>query len=156
MQPISQAMNGTGTACSPIQNNDISMMPLEQNTPTVLIADDNDVVGQFLQEVFRAYGYKTLLAVTRDQAIDHCKREGDSIYALIADVRLGTNDGFETAQMLKAQNPDMKVILISGYPREHLVRTGLLPAELKTGVFLQKPFLPRDLLSMLGPVRPLA
>jgi CheY-like chemotaxis protein len=129
---------------------------LNHKPPTVLIVDDNDIVGEFLQATFQAYGYQTLVAATRDQAVEHCRREGDSIHALVADVRLGGYDGFETAQMLTKICPEMKVILISGYPYEHLVRAGLLPAEQRMGVFLQKPFLPREIMSVLQPPQHIA
>jgi len=111
-----------------------------------LIADDNDVVSDFLQDTFRAYGYRTLAAATRDQVIEHCQREGDAIRVLIADVRLGNEDGFETARLVTAMCPETKVILISGYPLEHLVSSGLVPADQKFA-FLQKPFLPREIMA---------
>ena len=125
---------------------------MEHKPPTVLIAEDNDVVSDFLQDTFRAYGYRTLTAATKEQVIEHCQREGDAIRVLIADFRLGKHDGFETARSLTAMCPEMKVILISGYPLEHLVRAGLLPAD-QQFTFLQKPFLPHELMTVLKPLQ---
>ena len=125
----------------------------EKNEPTVLIVDDNDVVSEFLSNTFCAYGYRTLLASNRDQALEHCHRHGDAIHALIADVRLGAQDGFETARMLQTICPGMKIVLISGYPYEHLVRSGLLPANSTIGAFLQKPFVPQEILALVKPVQ---
>jgi DNA-binding NtrC family response regulator len=121
---------------------------MDHKPPTVLIAEDNDVVSDFLQDTFRAYGYRTLTAATKDQVIEHCHREGNAIRVLVADVRLGKQDGFEVVQWLRDTCPETKVILISGYPLEHLVRAGLLPAD-QQFTFLQKPFLPREIMAAL-------
>lgn len=128
---------------------------MDHKPPTVLIAEDNDVVSDFLQDTFRAYGYRTLMAATMDQVSEHCKREGDAIRILIADVRFGRNDGYETARSLTAMCPEMKVVLISGYPLEHLVRIGLLPAD-QQFAFLQKPFIPGEIMALLKPLREFA
>ena len=114
--------------------------------PTILIVEDNDIVSEFLQETFRACGYQTLTAVNREEAIRHCQTDGSSIRALVADV---SSSGFEIAQQLLGMYPKMKVVFTSGYPFEHLVHAGMLPAKLNIGVFLQKPFLPREIMSVL-------
>jgi len=137
---------------SPVKNVVASGINMEfrlpdDGAPTVLIVEDNDAVADFLQITFRAYGYHTLLAANREQAVKHCQRGTNTIQALIADVRLGGSSGFETAQMLKKICPEMKVILISGYPYEHLVSVGLLPAELGTTRFLQKPFVSSEIIA---------
>jgi DNA-binding NtrC family response regulator len=115
----------------------------------VLIVEDNQVVSECLQGILVAYGYHPLVAATPDQAIEHCQRERNAIYALIIDVRLGQFRGFETAMTLLRTCPEMKVIFTSGYPYEHLVRSGLLPAQLGAATFLQKPFLAGDVISCL-------
>jgi CheY-like chemotaxis protein len=114
--------------------------------PTILIVEDNDIVSEFLQETFKSCGYQTLTAVNREEAVHHCQTDGNAIRALIADV---SSSGFEIAQTLLGMYPKMKVVFTSGYPFEHLVRAGLLPAKLNVGVFLQKPFLPRELMTLL-------
>ena len=123
---------------------------MQSTSPTVLVVEDNDVVSDFLEGALRAYGYRVLLAATPDQAVEQCRHESSAICALIADVRLGGRDGFKTACMLMPIHPEMKVIFTSGYPFEHLVRDGLLPADLQKTMFLQKPFLPSEIKSLLS------
>jgi DNA-binding NtrC family response regulator len=115
----------------------------------ILIVEDNEVVAECLQSILRAYGYDPILAATQEQAVQHCQHERDSIHALIADVMLDNAGGFETAQVLQRICPDMKVIFTSGYPLEHLVSTGRLPAHLGSALFLQKPFLADAVVSSL-------
>jgi len=121
----------------------------DRKTQTVLIVEDNDVVSDFLQCAFNAYGYRTLLATTPEEAIEHCRRDPDAIHALIADVKLGRFDGFQTACTLRRMCPEMKIVMTSGYPLDHLVRAGLMPADLGHTVFVQKPFLPNEILAAL-------
>jgi CheY-like chemotaxis protein len=127
--------------------------PEHDDSPTVLIVEDNEIVCDFLQNACRAYGYRTLMAATPQQAMEHCRREPNAIDILIADVRLGGGDGFETAQMLQRICPRMKLVFMSGYPREYLVRAGRLPASLGMSTFLQKPFAPRDMIAVLRSVQ---
>lgn len=127
--------------------NDHNLLP-DDGSPIILIVENNDIVSEFLQSTFRIYGYRTLVAATKEQAVEHCLRQGTAIHAMVADVMLGRHDGFAIAQMLMEICPKMKAILISGYPYEHLVRVGLLPPDLSME-FLQKPFLPGEIMSVL-------
>jgi CheY-like chemotaxis protein len=94
-----------GSTPSPIPAENRGRQPMDHEPPTVLIAEDNDFVSDFLQDTFRAYGYRALVAATRDQVIEHCQREGDAIRVLVADVLLGKQDGFEVARLLTAMCP---------------------------------------------------
>lgn len=150
MQSLSQFTSGSSP--SPLLGENRGRRPMDHKPPTVLIADDSDVVSDFLEDTFRAYGYRTLTAATKDQVTEHCQREGNAIRVLVADVRLGRQDGFETARLLTAMFPETKVILISGYPLEHLQREGLLPVD-QQFAFLQKPFLPLEIMELLKPLQ---
>jgi len=123
------------------------------NPVKVLIVEDNDIVSDCLETILRAYGYDPLCAATPDQAVAHCQREQCDIFAVIADVRLGKFRGFETAVLLKKLCPDMNVIFTSGAPYGDLVGSGLLPEQLGSATFLQKPFLASDVKTSLQLLR---
>jgi DNA-binding NtrC family response regulator len=142
--PIRSENDSTAGTCGQYQSEN-------GKSPTVLIVEDSDIVRDFLESMLQAYGYRTLLASTREQAIEHCEREGDTIGTVIADVRLGLCEGSKTIEAVTQICSGIKVVLTSGYPYQHLVLAGLLTADLGTAVFLQKPFLPREILSALKP-----
>jgi FixJ family two-component response regulator len=153
---ISPVTNNFGTMASQPKNDSAEdtfgrFQPGDVKSPTILVLDDSDIVCDFLQCMFQSYGYRTLLASTKEQAIEHCKREGDTIGTLIADVRLGLCEGSKTVAALTKICSGMRVVLTSGYPHQHLVLAGLLAGDLGTVVFLQKPFLPREILSAVKP-----
>jgi CheY-like chemotaxis protein len=135
----------------PINPATASSVAPDRRPSTVLIVEDNDVVCDFLQSALRAYGYNARSVDIADQAVDYCRRERNTVHALIADVSLCGFACFETAQMLLRICPSMKVVFTSGYPYEYLVRIGLLPPHLGTCMFLQKPFLPSELMALLRP-----
>jgi two-component system cell cycle sensor histidine kinase/response regulator CckA len=154
MQSVSSSTNALARKQVPIEDtlinpaNGASLAP-DRRPSTVLIVEDSEVVSDFLQSALRAFGYNARSVAIPDQAVEYCRREPNGIHALIADVSLCGFAGFETAQMLLRICPKMKVVFTSGYPCEYLVRVGLLPANLGTSVFLQKPFLPSELMSLL-------
>ena len=57
--------------------------------------------------------------------------------------------GRELAEQLAARRPDVRVLYISGYTDDAIVRHGVLEAGV---AFIQKPFLPRDLLQKIREV----
>ena len=57
--------------------------------------------------------------------------------------------GREVAEQLAAQRADLKVLFMSGYTDDIVVRHGLLTAEVE---FLSKPFSPRLLLTKVRDV----
>jgi two-component system, cell cycle sensor histidine kinase and response regulator CckA len=58
-------------------------------------------------------------------------------------------NGAQLATILSAQRPEMKVLYVSGYTDDTIVRHGVLEAGL---AFLQKPFSPKTLARKVGEV----
>ena len=125
----------------------------DENCPTVLIVDDNDIVSDYLQSALQAYGYHAIVAATPQEAMDQCRRHPRAIQTSIVDVKLGCFNGFETAQKLIGICPEMKVVLMSGYPYDHLVRAGRLPQDMGVTLFLQKPFLPSEIMAAMNALK---
>jgi PAS domain S-box-containing protein len=83
---------------------------------TVLIVEDQPDVMEVAAELFRIIGYQVLTAGNGHDAIDILKRRRD-IDILFADVMMPNGmSGIELARLTRKLNPDVKVILASGYP----------------------------------------
>ncbi len=101
----------------------------------VLIVDDDVVLGRFLQISLGRSGHDVRLAHNRDQA-----------YVIAPDFRpdvlivdwMPTNhvDGVDLAQVLRKGLPDLRVVLITGYPCEAAERKA---ATAKIAPILVKP-----------------
>ncbi len=111
---------------------------------TILILEDNPVVRQMLGFVLRGKGgYQTLEAATENEAIELMERHAEEIALLVADVCVEDRPGRSVADRLSQISPNLRVLFISGYPKDNLVDSGWLqPAD----AFLAKPFAPERLM----------
>lgn len=111
---------------------------------TILILEDNPVVRQMLGVVLRGKGgYRALEAATEAEAVSHMERHLEEIDLLIADVCVEDQFGRAVADRLSKLGPRLRVLFISGYPKDHLVDSGWLQPE---DAFLAKPFAPERLM----------
>jgi two-component system cell cycle sensor histidine kinase/response regulator CckA len=111
---------------------------------TILILEDNPVVRQMLGFVLCSKGgYRALEAATEDEAVAHMERAHEEIELLIADVCVEDQFGRAIADRLSRLCPRLRVLFVSGYPKDHLVESGWLQPE---DAFLAKPFAPERLM----------
>lgn len=110
---------------------------------TILILDDNPTVLHMLGLVLRAKGaYRILEASSEQEAVAQIEQNGE-IDILVADVCIDERPGRAIAARLVSQCPHMRVLFISGYPKDNLVGSGWLEPD---DAFLAKPFTPVRLL----------
>jgi len=104
---------------------------------TVLVVEDEDAVRSMVREALEARGYRVLVARNGVEALDLAGRYGDYIDLLISDVIMPQMNGAELAQRLARLRPGLRVLFVSGYTDDAVIRLGVL--EQRTA-FLQKPF----------------
>jgi two-component system cell cycle sensor histidine kinase/response regulator CckA len=110
---------------------------LLRGTETVLLVDDEAMIMQVGKGILEALGYKVLTAAGGKEALDVYQANRDAIAITILDMVMPGLGGGETYDALKSINPDVKVLLSSGYSS-----AGQATEILKRGCngFLQKPF----------------
>jgi two-component system, cell cycle sensor histidine kinase and response regulator CckA len=81
---------------------------------TILIVDDEPVILDVLRRFLEADGRKLMLAGSAREAIEAGQR-GDEIDVALVDKNLGDGSGLDVARALKAEQPDVEVILVTGY-----------------------------------------
>jgi signal transduction histidine kinase len=109
---------------------------------TLLIVEDDDAVRALTRTVLRDNSYNVIEAIDADTALNWVEEHNQPIHLLVTDVVMPGMSGRELAERLKEQRPEMKVLFMSGYTDDAVVRHGLLDAEI---AFLQKPFTPNAL-----------
>ncbi len=104
---------------------------------TILLVDDEDMVLDVGEEMLDALGYKVLLAKSGKEAIELYNKNLDNIDMVLLDMVMPDMGGGETYGRMKDINPDIKVLLSSGYNID-----GQATEILKRGcdAFIQKPF----------------
>ena len=108
----------------------------------MLLVEDEDAVRALTREVLRRHGYVVLEARHGLDALRIAEQHQDAIHLMITDVVMPHMSGRDLAIRLTAGRPDMKVLFISGYTDDAVVRHGVLEQDVP---FLQKPFSPAAL-----------
>ena len=83
------------------------------------------------------------------EALRRYEAEGDRIDLVLSDVVMPRMSGREMVDRVRAIRPDMRVLYMSGYTEDAIVRHGVRDAST---VLLGKPFAPADLLAKIREV----
>lgn len=86
--------------------------------PMVLAIDDEPAILSLIEKLLKNWGYSTATAHNESECLNLWQRLKDEISIAIVDMRLNTLDGRHLAAELLNDNPDLKVIFMSGYPIE--------------------------------------
>ncbi len=105
-------------------------------TETVLLVEDEDQVRTILKQILENQGYHVLSASHGKEALAISREPGD-IQLMITDVVMPQMSGRELAERMILARPSLRVLFMSGYTDDAIVRHGLLDEKLN---FIQKPF----------------
>lgn len=110
---------------------------------TVLLVEDESDVRALLSYVLQGRGYTVLEAANGLEALQVIESQGErAIDLVVSDVVMPQMSGKVLRERLLAENPHLKVLLISGYTADELVHQGISDM----GIFLlHKPFTPDEL-----------
>jgi CheY-like chemotaxis protein len=103
----------------------------------ILLVDDSDVVRVFTCKILEISGYKVLSAGSPEEAIRLCESEVGKIDLLLTDVAMPGMNGRQLFERVRHLRPAMKVLFMSGYTDDSIMRDGVLLAGVQ---FIQKPF----------------
>jgi PAS domain S-box-containing protein len=120
-----------------------------RGSETILLVEDEDGVRDFAAIVLRGFGYEVLTAAEGNTAIQTMEHHPGKIDLLVTDVVMPGISGRQLAENLQAQHPGLKVLFLSGYTDDSIVRHGVLQANV---AFLQKPFTPNGLAQLVRSV----
>ena len=141
---LPQAEETAGSKATPT----INVEPA-RGTETILLVEDEEGVRRLLKHALSRQGYTVLEAADGETALSVFERNSDSIQLLLTDLLMPGMNGRELAQRLISQRQDLKVIYISGYSDDILLRSGALYRGMS---FLQKPLKPEVLAAKLREV----
>ena len=111
---------------------------------TILLVEDDDRLRGLTRMILETRGgYKVLESSGGKEALRVEGELTEPIHLLLTDVVMPGMSGRELGEKLTALRPEMKVLYMSGYTDDTVVRHGVLEAEM---AFIQKPFSPQSLL----------
>jgi PAS domain S-box-containing protein len=119
---------------------------VQAGSETVLLVEDEPEVRSLTSLILSRMGYRVLAAEHGVAALELWKHRSAEVDVLLTDVIMPHMSGVELAQKLRAQNPELRVLFMSGYTDDMIARHGLRPDEIS---ILQKPFTAELLASKL-------
>jgi CheY-like chemotaxis protein len=108
-----------------------------RGSETILVVEDQDEVRTLTRRMLEARGYRVLVAASGGDALRVVAHTAERIDLLLTDVIMPGMSGREVGLLLGPAHPNMKVLFVSGYTDESIVREGILEPGI---AFLQKPF----------------
>ncbi len=117
------------------------MAPFEgivpNGTETILIVEDEDALREVTCAYLKNKGYSVSVAAEAESAISIATNSDHRIDLLLTDVILPGISGVQLAQRLLGDNPQMRVLYVSGYTADAIVHHG---GHDPNFAFLSKPF----------------
>jgi two-component system, cell cycle sensor histidine kinase and response regulator CckA len=115
----------------------------------VLVVDDEEFVRDLGKELLEELGFQCICACDGEDAVRQFMNHQNEIVCVLLDLTMPKMDGVATFKALRDINPDVRVILSSGYD-EHEVTEKFAGAGLSG--FVQKPYRFMELKMKLGAV----
>src|SRR5262249_8970191 len=109
---------------------------------TILLAEDEDAVRHLTRLALQRQGYSVVEARHGDEALMIAEHHTGPIHLLLTDLVMPKLGGRQLAEQLLQNHPKMKVLYVSGYMDDAIIRQSLMMAST---AFLQKPFSPEAL-----------
>jgi PAS domain S-box-containing protein len=113
-----------------------------QRDLTVLVVEDQDSVRRLVSHALHGCGCRVLEAASGDEALRLAEAVEGGCQLVVTDVVMPGMSGKTLAEQLRARWPEIKVLFMSGYPNEVILRHGLMNGQVN---YLGKPFTPSEL-----------
>jgi PAS domain S-box-containing protein len=104
---------------------------------TILLVEDEQGLLTMGQKMLETLKYDVLTAACPHEAMALAEKNSDKIHLLITDVIMPKMSGKELAERIKAFNPNIKVLYMSGYTANVIAHHGVLDQGVH---FIAKPF----------------
>jgi CheY-like chemotaxis protein len=111
---------------------------------TILVVDDEPGMRALFSFMLGAKGYQVDTAASGKEAIAHVETQPCDL--IFIDIRMPAMDGVQVLKKVKAQQPDVSVIMMTGYAVEKLLDDALAAGAVG---YLRKPFTLDELLASI-------
>ncbi|MCP4107906.1 MAG: PAS domain S-box protein [Desulfobacteraceae bacterium] len=121
--------------------------PALETGGTVLVADDEEMVRSITEAMLNRFGFNVITARNGSEAVEIYAENKERICMVLSDLSMPCMSGWETLEALRRINPDIPVILASGYDEAHIMSGEHTEYP---QAFLQKPYTRKELENTLN------
>ncbi|MEO7996389.1 MAG: PAS domain S-box protein [Gemmatimonadaceae bacterium] len=115
---------------------------MRMGSETILLVEDEEAVRKIAKLALESHGYTVIEASSGQEALSVADKFVKPIDLVISDVVMPGMSGRQFAETLRKHRSDFRLLFISGYTDDAVVRHGIVKAD---EAFLQKPFSPNTL-----------
>jgi PAS domain S-box-containing protein len=112
-------------------------------TETILVAEDNADLREFMSKILKSLGYQVILAVDGQDAVEKFMDNSDKIQLIIMDMIMPLKSGKQAYDEIRQIKPDAMALFSSGYSAKIIHQQGELGNNAE---FISKPVLPVELM----------
>ena len=106
---------------------------------TILAVDDDRAIRSLIVDTLEPMGYKVIVVASGQEALEICLTKKEKIDLLLTDIVMPGMSGRKLTNKLQEVRPDLKVLLMSGYPADIVGPISQLEPDMN---FISKPFEP--------------
>ena len=118
-------------------NNNKSDVGLIKGNGLILVVDDEEIMRETIKSILSECGYEVILAENGIEGVKIFNQKSEIINLVILDMAMPKMSGKDAYIEMKKTNPNLKVLMASGYKQDERVQESL---NLGVNAFLQKPF----------------
>jgi nitrogen-specific signal transduction histidine kinase/CheY-like chemotaxis protein len=111
----------------------------KHGTESVLVVEDEEDLRPLIREVLEEFGYRLHIASCGSEALEMLAKMNEPIDLLLTDVVLPEMSGNNIAIRVRQKFPNVKVLYMSGYIADDVLRHGVVAEQV---AFIHKPFSP--------------
>lgn len=115
------------------------------HTPTILLAEDENVLRGLIKKILEEEGFKVLDAENGEKALTLYQDHKGNVDLVITDIVMPKMNGNELVEHLEKENPELNSLFLSGYTEDELIhqdirqdRINFLPKPIELDTFLPK------------------
>ncbi len=127
----------------------IRMTPLPEHIGTILVIDDEPMILSVVVRMLERVGHNVISATSGRDGLAWITRQKEKTDLVLLDVNMPEMDGHECFQRLRALEPNLDVLITTGYAAEE---TGHDLVEQGARGVVQKPFVMAELLDAVSAV----
>jgi signal transduction histidine kinase/CheY-like chemotaxis protein len=120
---------------------------IDPNRNVLLFVDDEPLLRRAGARIGRSLGYEVVLAADGQEALWLHAEHRSRVCAVVLDVAMPVMSGADCCRELRRLNPDLPVVLASGFPKDHDIQTLLENPRTR---YVRKPYERDDLAQALA------